>query len=102
MGAGLQRARAAAKMTRSPPGGDVGRKRSLPKFKPNTVRRRFAFRLHELADSVTYEQIAASVGVSKITVAKWFAGKNTPDLEYWPALAKAFGLKDYRDLLPPS
>lgn len=86
----------------SKPGGDVGRKRIRPSFKPNTVRRKFAHRLHDLADGLTYADIAKVCGTSTETVSKWFAGENLPDLEYWPKLAKALGLSDYRELLPPA
>lgn len=81
-------------------GADVGRKRSTPKFKRDTMRHKFAHRLHALAGSLTYDQIAEAVGVSNITVAKWFSGQNMPDIEYWPKLARVFGLNSYRDLLP--
>jgi hypothetical protein len=34
-------------------------------------------------------------------VRKWCRGDMTPHLEHWPRLAKALGLSDWRDLLPP-
>lgn len=92
--------KAANKMGPSNKGSEVGRKRTRPSFKPDTLRHRFSHRLHDLAGDMTFDQIANAVGVSKITVSKWFSGDNLPDLEYWPKLAKALGLKDYRDLLP--
>ena len=82
-------------------GGDVGRKRQRPDIKQDTVRHKFAHRLHDLAGGRTYAQIAEVCGTSTETVSKWFAGENLPDLDYWPKLAKALGLKDYRELLPP-
>lgn len=40
---------------------------------------------------LTQEQLAASVGVSRQTVAKWEAGETSPDLEHAAALADALG-----------
>lgn len=80
---------------------DVGRKRIPPKFKPNTPRRKFAHRLHALAGKRTLGEIADAVGVEVVTVSKWFRGDNLPDIDHWPKLALALGLKDWRDLLPP-
>lgn len=87
-------------------GGIVGRKRTRPTFKKPTLREKFALRLHDLADaagSPTYERIATAVGVSKIAVVKWFSGERFPaDMDQLPKLASVLGLKDYRDLFPPS
>lgn len=93
--------RQASKIPALPKGRTVGRNRSLPKFKANTPRRKFAHRLHQLAGKRTLAQIAEDVGVEAVTVSKWFSGDNLPDLDYWPKLATALGLSDWRDLLPP-
>lgn len=78
----------------------VGRKRVAPKGRPKTLRQKLAARLRDLAGERPAHEIAASVGVSTNTVLKWLKAENSPDLEYWPDLAAALGLKDYRDLLP--
>jgi transcriptional regulator with XRE-family HTH domain len=83
-------------------GGSMGRPRTRPTFKRDTPRRKFVHRLHDVVGRRTFQEIADVVGVSRITVSKWFSGDNLPDLDYWPKLAKALGLKDWRDLLPPS
>lgn len=82
--------------------GSMGRPRTRPKFKRDTPRRKFVHHLHDVVGRRTFQEIADVVGVSRITVSKWFSGDNLPDLNYWPKLAKALGLKDWRDLLPPS
>ena len=43
------------------------------------------------AAGMTQEQIAAIVGVSRQTVAKWESGETSPDLEHAAALADALG-----------
>ena len=40
---------------------------------------------------LTQEQLAAEVGVSRQTVAKWESGETSPDLEHAAALADALG-----------
>lgn len=50
----------------------------------NILRTRLAFGL-------TQEQLAAAVGVSRQTIAKWEAGETSPDLEHAVALADALG-----------
>ncbi len=84
----------------TPSGAVMGRKRTRPTFKRDTPRHKFVHHLHDLAGTRTFQEIADAVGVAKITVAKWFNGDNLPDLDYWPDLAKAMGLKNWRDLLP--
>lgn len=80
--------------------GRVGRKRIPPAGRPKTLREKLAARLRKLAGTRPAHEIAAKVGVSVNTVLKWLKAENTPDLEYWPDLAAALGLDDYRDLLP--
>ena len=43
------------------------------------------------AAGLTQEQLAAAVGVSRQTVAKWESGETSPDLEHAAALADALG-----------
>ena len=43
------------------------------------------------AAGLTQEQLAAEVGVSRQTVAKWESGETSPDLEHAAALADALG-----------
>lgn len=43
------------------------------------------------AAGLTQEQLAAAIGVSRQTVAKWEAGETSPDLEHAAALADALG-----------
>jgi transcriptional regulator with XRE-family HTH domain len=84
----------------SPKGKSVGRKRRDPPGKPKTLREKLAARLRTLAKDRPAHEIADKVGVSVNTVLKWLRAENSPDLEYWPKLADALGLKDYRELLP--
>jgi transcriptional regulator with XRE-family HTH domain len=79
----------------------VGKTRHVPTGKPKTPRERFAARLRELLGDRPASFLADAVGVKPDAVLKWLRGANTPDLDYWPKLAKAFGLDDWRDLLPP-
>lgn len=81
----------------------VGRKRVRPQFKKPTPRQKLALHLYDLAEKsgLTNAEIAKKVGCSAVAPAKWFSGENAPDVDYWPALAKALGLHDWRELLPP-
>ena len=45
-----------------------------------------------MAVHLTQEQLAASVGVSRQTVAKWESGETSPDLEHAAALADVLGI----------
>ena len=85
-------------------GAHVGRKRTRPKFKPTTLRRKICLRLHDLADAagVSGDDIAEACGTSKANVSRWFSGQITPDVDHWPMIAKALRLASVRDLLPPS
>ncbi|MBO4353074.1 MAG: helix-turn-helix domain-containing protein [Eggerthellaceae bacterium] len=44
-----------------------------------------------MAHHLTQEQLAATVGVSRQTVAKWESGETSPDLEHAATLADALG-----------
>jgi transcriptional regulator with XRE-family HTH domain len=91
----------ATTMVRPHKGRTVGRKRVAPEGRPTTLREKLAARLRKLAGDRPAHEIAEKVGVSVNTVLKWLKAENSPDLEYWPKLAAALGLDDYRDLLPP-
>lgn len=88
----------------SPKGNGMGRKRTRPVFKKPDLRQKFCLRLHDLVDQrgVTSDEIAAACGIGKAAVSRWFNGTAVPELHLWPTLAAFLGLKDYRDLLPPS
>jgi hypothetical protein len=78
----------------------VGRKRtSTPSDDLPPTTRKFAEHLASLIgdDSI---RVAKAVGVSADAVRKWCRGDSLPHLEHWPRLAKAVGLKDWRELLP--
>ncbi len=79
----------------------MGKVRHVPTGKPKSPREKFAARLRELLGDRPASFLADAVGVKPDAVLKWLRGANTPDLDYWPKLAKAFGLNDWRDLLPP-
>lgn len=80
----------------------MGKVRHVPTGKPRTPRERFAARLRELVGNRPASFLADAIGVKPDTVLKWLRGDNTPDLDYWPDIAKALGLKDWRELLPPA
>jgi hypothetical protein len=78
----------------------MAKKRTIPKGKPRTLRQRFAARLRDLAGDRTTIDLGEAIGVNHETVRLWLRGDRLPDLDQWPALAKALGVADYRDLLP--
>lgn len=80
-------------------GRSVGKKRKAVKAgkKPH---QQFAARLRLLAGERTTVELGGLIGVSPNTVGKWFKGERTPELDQWPAIAKAFGLDHWTDLLP--
>lgn len=56
-----------------------------------------ARKLHELVayrkrEGLTRSQLAAEIGVSRITVWRWEEGKQFPDDEYLPMLAQRLGI----------
>lgn len=62
----------------------------------------FAVHLEKLMvrKKLTPDEFAERAGVSTDMVRKYLRGTNTPDIDRWPALARALGLKDARALLP--
>lgn len=84
--------------------GTMGKKRAAqPPIETQaepSMRERFAENLRELAKDRQAHEIASRAGVTTDAVLKWLRGETLPDLDKWPALARAIGLKDYRKLLP--
>lgn len=73
----------------------VGRKRRPPKKNPRTMRQRFAARLHALADAhgqKSNRDIATDCGVTDMTVSRWFAGTDVPEMDTYPRLARSLGV----------
>ena len=82
-------------------GRPVGRKRTRkPPKELSAVERAFANHLAKLVGDRS-KDVAGAVGVSHDAVLKWCAGDSLPTLDRWPKIAKALGLRDYRELLPP-
>lgn len=63
---------------------------------------RFAVRLRMLREKAgkTVEQLAEEVGVPVRTYYNWEQGNAVPHLRLFPELAKAYGLKTSRAILP--
>lgn len=81
-------------------GRKVGRKRTRkPSRELSLFERKFADRLSSLIGDRS-NAVADAVKVSPDAVRKWCCGESFPSLDRWPALVKALGLKDERDLLP--
>lgn len=81
-------------------GRKVGRKRTRkPAKELSVIERKFATHLSGLVGDRSND-IAKAIGVSPDAVRKWCCGESVPSLDRWPALAKALGLKDLRELLP--
>jgi len=67
---------------------------------PSSPRGMFATRLRHLAGDKSPTELANRIGCTPDTVRKYLTGKRTPDLNDWPEIAKAIGLKRWQDLLP--
>jgi transcriptional regulator with XRE-family HTH domain len=78
----------------------MGRKLG-PIVAPKSPRGRFARRLRELADGLTPAELAERLECTDDAARKYLTGKRVPDLNDWPKIAKALGLKYWQDLLPP-
>jgi DNA-binding XRE family transcriptional regulator len=84
-----------------PPGSrKLGRKRAEPDTK--TYLGRFAVRLDELMKrrKVSVKELADTLGVSETTIYDWLAARKEPNMDRYPALASALGLKKPGDVLP--
>lgn len=64
---------------------------------------RFAAHLRKLREKakLTPEQAADAIGVTVKAVYSWEAAGSVPRLEKFPEIAKLYGLRKTRDLLPP-
>ena len=71
-----------------------------PVLNVRSPRGMFAKRLRELAGDMTPAELAAKIGCSDDTARKYLTGKRVPDLNSWPKIAKALGLRYWQDLLP--
>lgn len=78
----------------------MGKKRSNPKL-GNSPSHQFTRRLRALLGDRTATELAQALGITPNAVGKWLRGERTPPMDDWPAIAKALGLDDWRDLLPP-
>ena len=50
--------------------------------------------------NLTPAEFAERIGVTEDAVRKYFRGVQSPVINRWPAIAKAVGLADAKDLLP--
>ena len=68
----------------------------------STYTGRFAVRLRMLREKAGYsvEQLAEALEVPTISVYHWEQGRNAPSFNSLPKIAKLFGFKRTRDLLP--
>jgi transcriptional regulator with XRE-family HTH domain len=80
-------------MPRSKKGLAVGRKRTPLKGRGKTPREIFARRLNQLWGERSAVELAEKCGVSQEAAAKWLQGHNVPDLDTWPVLARALGVR---------
>ena len=78
----------------------VGRKRIKPTGKARTVRERFSHRLSDLWGDRPIAELGDKCGVTADAASKWLSGITMPDVEKWPAIAKACGLKSAKELIP--
>jgi len=57
---------------------------------------------HLIAESgVKSADLAKATGISRDTLFAWLRADSSPQVRYWPKLAKALGLSDWRLLVPP-
>ena len=63
---------------------------------------RFADRLRMLREKkkLTVEEAAVKIGVKAVTIYKWEAATNAPNLADLPCIASIYGLKKTKDILP--
>ncbi len=77
---------------------------SPPRKEPNlrSYSGRCGRRLRELREKagLTVEQLAAKLGVSWRAVYYWETGRVTPKWDHYPKLARLFGIRSPRNLLP--
>lgn len=94
-----------AKVVGSPSEGPklAGRKR-LPQTREirRTMAGKLGSRLEALAEAkhLSPRQFGDKIGKSEATITAYYRGLRTPHIDDWPAIAKALGLDNIRDLLP--
>ena len=68
----------------------------------STYEGRFAARLKALREKagLTIKETAEEIGVTADAVYRWESGLNFPRISFFPPLAKLYGLKRGRDILP--
>ena len=68
----------------------------------DTFEGRFAWRLRVLREKakLTVEEFAEKLGVTGQCVYDWEIGRSQPKISDLPKIAKAFGMKRLRDILP--
>lgn len=91
----------ATKMGGSQKGPKVGKVRRVNKSFATSPSGQFAKRLNQLLRNQPASDLADKLGVSDDAVLKWLRGDRTPPIDQWPDIAKALGLSDWRDLIPP-
>ena len=97
----LRRAAGRTRLPGSTPGSrGVGRERAKPDT--STYEGRFAARLGQLVTKrgIDPRDLANTLGVNPAVVYDWLAGRKTPTVARFPALAKALNCKKPGDLLP--
>jgi ribosome-binding protein aMBF1 (putative translation factor) len=81
----------------------VGRKREgQPKSVRGTPAGKFGQRLEALMmrAGLTTTELSARIGITPDTLRKYIRGVLTPDIDRWPDVARALGLKNAKELLP--
>lgn len=83
----------------------MGRKKKpIPKSVARTPAGMQAAHIERLlaAAKKTPQDLAHELGLDDEAVRKWITAKSSPPINRWPSIAKALGLKDWRDLIPPA
>lgn len=79
----------------------MGRKRAKIDKKPRTPSQMVCARIAELAGDRASKELALISGHNVTSWDHWRGWRRCPDIDDWPAIAKALGLRDWRDLVPP-
>jgi hypothetical protein len=79
----------------------MGRKRAKVERKPRTPSEMVCVRIDQLAGDRQSKELAVRSGHTAQAWDNWRRWDRCPDLDDWPAIAKALGLGDWRDLVPP-
>lgn len=65
------------------------------------IRGEFTAHLRKLAAGRTPEEMSVVLGCTVDAARKYLRGDRIPPIESWPEYAKALGLSDWRELIPP-